>query len=77
MKRELDQTLLTPMDYALYTLLWSIPVVGWICWIGACFSSVRNKRNFAWAFLVVVILSLIGVYIALSLFSGLRSVLGF
>ena len=63
MKRELDQTLIKPLDYIRSALLWIIPIVGWIYWIGACFSSVQNKRNFARGFILIGILSLILIYI--------------
>ena len=44
----LSYDLIKPWGYVGYALLWSIPVVGFILWIVACFSN-RNKnvRNYA------------------------------
>ena len=43
-----EYELIKPWGYVGYALLWSVPVVGWICWIISCFSN-RNKnvKNYA------------------------------
>ena len=39
---------ISPWGYVGYTLLWSIPVVGWIVWLCAAIGSKkRNVRNYA------------------------------
>ena len=37
--------------YVGYSILWSIPVIGWIVWLVSCFSRNRNKRSYARSFL--------------------------
>ena len=45
--------------YVGYSLLWSIPVVGWICWLCAAIgASNRNVRNYARSYICAVLILL-------------------
>jgi hypothetical protein len=54
--------------YLGYQLLWAIPVIGWLLWLGAAlFSKNQNKKNFARSFFCAFVLALIVVVIMVAL----------
>ena len=66
MKKHNIDSYITPWGYVGYILLWTIPVLGWIIWIFACFSKRGNKRNYARSFILALIIS---IYISIK-FAG-------
>ena len=47
MENRNNSALISPLGYIGYTLLWLIPVIGWLLWGFSCFSTMDNKRNYA------------------------------
>ena len=54
--------------YIGYSILWSIPVIGWIIWLVNCFSGRDNLKNFARSIFCGFLVSLIviGLMVALA-----------
>ena len=71
-----DSDYISPWGYIGYSVLWSLPMVGWIIWIVNCFSSKENLKNYArsifCAFLIAMIM--IGVAFAIGFGTGLLEV---
>lgn len=42
-----DDSYISPWGYVGYSILWAIPVLGWLIWLFNCFSRKTNKRNYA------------------------------
>ena len=65
---------LSPWAYFGYTILFAIPLIGFICLIVFCLSDTNiNRRNFARSFFCGLVLSLIitGIFALLGIGSGL------
>ncbi len=62
--------------YFWYTILFAIPVIGWIAWIVcACSSSNINRRSYARSFLCAVILIVVAALALVLLGGGLTEIL--
>ncbi len=56
--------------YVGYSILWAIPIVGWIIWLVNCFSSNTNKKCYARSYFCKFILCLIvGVVVGVLVFA--------
>ena len=69
-----EDSYISPWGYVGYSVLWAIPVLGWLIWLFNCFSRKTNKRNYArsifcafifafivWAVLLAVIFLGVGI----------------
>ena len=66
-----DNSYISPWGYVGYSVLWTLPVLGWIIWIFACFSKRENKRNYARSFILALIVSIvICLYLTSGIFVG-------
>lgn len=54
-----DDSYISPWGYVGYSILWAIPVLGWLIWLFNCFSRKTNKRNYARSIFCTFILSVI------------------
>ena len=54
-----DDSYISPWGYVGYSILWAIPVLGWLIWLFNCFSRKTNKRNYARSLFCAFILSVI------------------
>lgn len=54
-----DDSYISPWGYVGYSILWAIPVLGWLIWLFNCFSRKTNKRNYARSIFCTFILGVI------------------
>ena len=54
-----EDSYISPWGYVGYSILWAIPVLGWLIWLFNCFSRKTNKRNYARSIFCTFIVSLI------------------
>ena len=62
---------ITPLGYVGYNILFSVPLIGWIFWLVACFDENINVRNYARSFLIPLLVALIIVGIGFLIAYGL------
>lgn len=59
MKKNCNGSYISPWGYVGYSILWAIPVIGWLIWLINCFSGNINKRNYARSIFCTFIFGLI------------------
>lgn len=63
---------LSPWAYFGYSILFSIPVIGFICLVIFSFSNANiNRRNYARSYFCVIVLAII--FVAILIFTGILS----
>lgn len=70
-----ESTPISSWGYVGYSVLWSIPMLGWLIWFFSCFSKKnRNVRNYARSYvctfllaIIVMVVTVILVFVAMML----------
>ena len=65
-----DSDYISPWGYIGYSVLWSLPMVGWIIWIVNCFSSKENVKNYARSIFCAFLIALIFIGLVVALIVG-------
>lgn len=66
---------ISPWGYVGYSVLWAIPVVGWLLWLFACYSRNTNKKAYARSYVCSFIIAVV-LWVVIFVLSVLLTLLG-